>query len=53
MQVDQSKVYTDYVTVIASVSADKGVELIKLHDSAINETRFAVFVAELSRANDC
>ena len=44
--------YTGYVAVIASVSADKGVELIKLFDSAINETRFAVFVAELSRAND-
>ena len=52
MQIDQSKVFTGYVTVIAAVSVDKGVELIKLFDSAINETRFAVFVAELSRAND-
>ena len=52
MQVDQSKFYIGYVSVIASVSADKGVELIKLYDSAINEHRFSVYLAELSRVND-
>jgi len=45
-------VYSGYVSVIAAVSADKGVELIKLHDSAINEYRFSVYLAELSRVND-
>ena len=44
--------YTGYVSVIASVSAEKGVELIKVYDSAINEYRFSVYVAELSRVND-
>ena len=40
------------MSVIATVSADKGVELIKAYDSAINEHRFSVYLAELSRVND-
>ena len=40
------------MSIIAAVSAEKGVELIKLHDKAINKFRFSVYLNELSRVND-
>ena len=40
------------MSVIATVSAEKGVELIKVYDSAINEYTFSLYLAELSRVND-
>ena len=52
IEIDCENVYTGYVSIIAAVSAEKGVELIKLHDSAINKFRFSVYLNELSRVND-
>ena len=52
IEIDCEKVYTGYVSIIAAVSAEKGLELIKLHDKPIYKFSFSVYLNELSRVND-
>ena len=42
--VDQQDIYTGYRSVIASVSRERGVELLKIYRTAINADRFIPYL---------
>ena len=52
LAVDQAQVYTGYRSVIATVSEEKGVDLIEIFDHAINEFNFCRYLGNLSRTNN-
>ena len=43
--------YVPYVSVIASMSAEDGIELLEFRDSAIDEVDFEVFLEKLRKKN--
>ena len=49
LAVDQKDIYTDYRSVIASMSEENGVGLISIHDSAITADDFVVYLKNLRR----
>jgi len=49
LSVDQKEVYTGYRSVIATVSAERGVDLIHIQDRAVNEFDFARYLGLLSQ----
>ena len=49
--VDQQDIYTGYRSVIASVSAERGVELLKIYRTAINADRFIPYLQQLRKKN--
>ena len=52
LSVDQQDVYTGYRSVIATISEERGVELISIQAKAVTEYDFLRYLVDLSRAND-
>ena len=52
LSVDQREVYTGYRSAIATVSEERGVELVHIQDRAVNEYDFLRYLVNLSRVND-
>ncbi len=50
--VDQQDVYTGYRSAIATVSEERGVELVWIQEKAVKEYDFLRYLVALSRAND-
>ena len=50
--VDQRDIYTGYRSVIATISEDKGVELIKIYRTAVTSDTFIKYLELLSKRND-
>ena len=46
-RIDQTRAYTSYVSVIAAVSADRGVDLIQIEEGAVNIQSFLRYVQRL------
>ena len=49
--VDQRDIYTGYRSVIAAISEDKGVELIKIYTSAVTSETFVKYLKLLRKRN--
>ena len=49
--VDQRDIYTGYRSVIATISEDKGVELIKIYPTAVTSDRFIKYLKLLRKRN--
>ena len=49
--VDQRDIYTGYRSVIATISEDKGVELIKIYRTAVTSDTFIKYLELLSKRN--
>jgi len=49
--ITESDLYIPYVSVIASMSAEDGIELLELRDSAIDDVDFLVFLEKLRKKN--
>ena len=49
--VDQRDIYTGYRSVIAAISEDKGVELIKIYTTAVTSETFVKYLKLLRKIN--
>ena len=49
--VDQRDIYTGYRSVIATISEDKGVELIKIYTTAVTSDTFVKYLKMLRKRN--
>ena len=49
--VDQRDIYTGYRSVIASISEEKGIELIKIYRTAVMSDIFIKYLKQLSNIN--
>ena len=50
--VDQRDIYTGYRSVIATISEEKGIELVKIYRTAVTSETFIKYLKLLSKRND-